>query len=343
MTENWSLDWSHGSVTVHSGAGAIGRTCFRLEDGREVEPFHEAPWITAGEAVEPGLRNLRGDWPCLPFGRVYGPDDRLVGPWRSLVEAPVPDSASPLAESDFLLHGYSANAEWSLVSKTEREIVLGLDYPGDSPIQRITRSIRPLEGQAGLDVAVTITARRRCVRPFGFHPNFALRGTPGSFHIEPGPYRFGLTHPVDEVLARAAPNSRIASLADVPLKAGGGERFDRLPFADDREDIIQLCGIEKGMHLVDHHDRVAWDLTWDTAKLPSCLLWMSNRGRKFAPWNGRNLCVGVEPVASAFDFGSVIAGADNPVAKEGIVTALTIELGAPFTVGYRLVGHTLVA
>jgi hypothetical protein len=343
MTQSWSLDWSHGSVTVHAGASAIGRTRFRLEDGRWVEPFHEAPWISADEDVEPGLRNLRGDWPCLPFGRVYGAKDGLVGPWADLVDARMPADAAPLAESDHLLHGYSAAAEWSLVSKTSDALVLGLDYPGDSPIERITRSIRPLAGEAGMDVAVEIHARRRCIRPFGFHPNFALRGPAGSFRLEPSPYRFGLTHPVVSAEARAKPGSRFASLGDVALKAGGGEGFDQLPFADDREDILQLCGITDGMRLVDEHDRVAWDLNWDTTKLPSCLLWMSNRGRKFPPWNGRNLCIGVEPVASAFDLGSVIASVDNPIAAAGIATAVTIEPGMPLSLGYRIRGHALTA
>ncbi|CAM5761526.1 hypothetical protein LMIY3S_00168 [Labrys miyagiensis] len=339
--DSWTLDWSHGSVTVHAGAGAIGRTLFRLSDDREVEPFHEAPWIRTGETVEPGLRNLRGDWSCLPFGRVYGPDDRLVGSWKSLAEVPMPTSSSPLVESDFLLHGYSANSDWCLVSKTQHELVLALDYPTDSPIRCITRSVRPIEGKAGIDVSIKIEARRRCSRPYGFHPNFALHGAPGSFHIQPGPYEFGLTHPVDQGEARAEPNSRINSLSEVPLKAGGSDRFDRLPFADQREEIIQLCGIEGGVHLVDHHDNVAWDLSWDTTTLPSCLLWMSNRGRMSAPWNGRNLCVGVEPVASAFDLGSIIASAANPIAAAGIATAIAIAPEQPFAVSYRLVGHTL--
>ena len=339
MPQTWSLDWSHGQVTVHAGAAALGRTRFRLEDGRFVEPFHEAPWITAGEMVEPGLANLRGDWPCLPFGRLYDSDDPLVGAWRELVDASLPEAADPLGPSDHLLHGYSAASEWKLVSLTREAITLGLDYPGDSPIARITRTIRPIDGQAGLDVSVEIQARPPCVRPFGFHPNFALRGKPGSFRIELGPYRFGLSHPVAEAAARAEPDRRFTTLAEVAVKSGGHERFDRLPFADDREDILQLCGIEGGVHLVDEHDRVAWDLSWDTAKLPSCLLWMSNRGRKFPPWNGRHLCVGVEPVASAFDFGSVIAASDNPIAQSGVRTAITIEPETLLTLGWRIRGQ----
>jgi hypothetical protein len=341
MTTTWSLNWSHGSITIHSGAAAIGHTRLRLDDGRWAEPFHEAPWITAGETVEPGLGNLRGDWPCLPFGRVYGRDDSLVEPWAALVGTEISEAAAPLAQSDKLLHGYSANADWELLSQGADELLLGLEYPSDSPIERLTRSIRPLAGQAGLDVSVSIHVRRPCRRPFGFHPNFSLRGAPSSFQIKPGRYKFGLTHPALESLARARPNSRFESLDEIPLKDGSIGNLSRLPFADDCEDILQLCGIEEGVHLLDHHEKVAWDLNWDTTLLPSCLLWMSNRGRKFPPWNGRNLCVGVEPVASAFDLGSEIANSDNPIARDGVATSITLEPGVPFSVGYRIRGQAL--
>ena len=82
MSESWTLEWSHGRTMVHAGAGAIGKTDFRLEDGRWINPFHEAPWITRGEAIDyPCLKNLRGDWPCVPFGRRYGAGwvDRQAG------------------------------------------------------------------------------------------------------------------------------------------------------------------------------------------------------------------------------------------------------------------------
>jgi len=342
MTQSWSLEWSHGRVTVHAGAGAIGRTRFRLEDERWVEPFHEAPWISAGETVEPGLQNLRGDWPCLPFGRVYAVTDGLQEPWNSLSNGPMPTAADPLVESDWLLHGYGAAANWTLVSQTKDRLILGLDYPNDSPIERITRTVQPLDGQAALDVSVEIWARRPCLRPFGFHPNFALHGAPGSFRIEPGPFKFGLTHPGSDPAGRARPNSLFTALADVPLKSGSSECFEALPFADDREDILQLCGIEGGVRMVDLHDQVAWHLNWNTERLPSCLLWMSNRGRRFPPWNGRNLCVGVEPVASAFDLGSVIASADNPIARAGVATAITLEPDIPLELGYRLRGQSVL-
>ena len=76
-------------------------------------------------------------------------------------------------------------------------------------------------------------------------------------------------------------------------------------------------------------------------RLPSLLLWMSNRGRKYDPWNGRNLCLGVEPIASAFDLGTPASVAPNPIAAAGVATALTLDPATPVTVGFRLSGRAL--
>jgi hypothetical protein len=120
------------------------------------------------------------------------------------------------------------------------------------------------------------------------------------------------------------------------LRGGGHGRFDLLPFADDREEILQLCGIDGGVALIDESAGVTWHLSWETSELPSCLLWMSNRGRKHAPWNGENLCLGVEPVASAFDLGPSVAAARNPIAAGGVRTAIHLEPGIPRTFSYRI-------
>jgi hypothetical protein len=343
MNQSWSITWSHGLVVVHAGAGALGRCEFRLEDGRLVEPFHEAPWIGQGRSVEPPiLANLRGDLLCLPFGRPYGPSDNLPEPWAAAATWKSQDAASSgFSESDELLHGYCANADWSLNSDSDQELTIELEYPPNSCIERVTRTVRPVPGEPALEIFVEIIARRVCARPIGFHPNFALRGKPGSFRIEPGRFAFGLTHPGADGVTQAKANARFEKLAAVPVSTGGNGSFDRLPFVDDREEILQLCGINGNMRLVDEAAQVAWTLSWDPSKLPSCLLWMSNRGRHFEPWNGENLCVGVEPVASAFDLGTAAALSVNPISEAGINTAVKLTPETPFTLGYRIEGTSL--
>lgn len=45
------------------------------------------------------------------------------------------------------------------------------------------------------------------------------------------------------------------------------------------------------------------------------------------PWGGTNLCLGVEPITSAFDFGHGVSAGDNPLAKAGYSTAVDFEAG----------------
>jgi hypothetical protein len=352
MGETWSIAWSHGRATVHAGAGALGRTDFRLDDGRTVNPFYEAPWLGRAEPVEPPvMTNLRGDWACLPFGHPYGADEGLTGAWA---EAAGTKLDGPLTPGETIQHGYGANVDWRLVSQTGEALVIAVDYPSESPVAGLTRTIRPVPGQPAIDVSVEIHARRPCRQPFGFHPNFALRGAPGSFRIEPGRFAFGLTHPTGERgVSKAARAARFSSLGDVPLASGGSAPFDRLPFAGDTEEIVQLCGIDGSVRLLDEAERAAWTLTFDKEarsaggatgtreSLPSLLLWMSNRGRKYDPWNGRNLCLGVEPIASAFDLGTPASVSANPIADAGVATALTLDPARPVTVGFRLSGRSL--
>lgn len=340
MTKTWLLEWSHGRSTIHAAGGAIGHTELRLDDARWVAPFHEAPWVSRGEVIDPPmLANLRGEWACLPFGRSYGAADELPEPWAAEALAPVSRDDGPLVASDHLLHGYGSNADWRLVSQSAGSLIIAIEYPQDSAIERITRHISAVGGTPAMDISVEIVARRACARPFGFHPNFALRGRPESFRIEPGPFAFGLTHPTGEPgVSTAKPDTRFADLSAVPLRAGGTGHFDLLPFAQATEEIVQLCGIDGSVRLVDDAAKAVWSLTWDARTMPSCLLWMSNRGRRYPPWNGENLCVGVEPVVSAFDLGTSIAAAANPIARDGVPTAVRLEPSVPARFGYRIAG-----
>ena len=75
---------------------------------------------------------------------------------------------------------------------------------------------------------------------------------------------------------------------------------------------------------------------WNAAHFPSLMLWMSNRGRQFAPWNGRHLALGIEPICGPFDFGADCALRDTPLTRSGIATAVKIAPNMPFTTRYAL-------
>ena len=104
-----------------------------------------------------------------------------------------------------------------------------------------------------------------------------------------------------------------------------------------RRSLLQLDGSDGAMTLVNEAEGYRAHLTWDAATLPSVLLWYSNRGRRrAAPWNGRHLCIGIEPLASPFGLSRETARADNPVARAGTPTTVALTPGAPCTIAYRI-------
>jgi hypothetical protein len=55
------------------------------------------------------------------------------------------------------------------------------------------------------------------------------------------------------------------------------------------------------------------------------MLWFSNGGRAYAPWNGRHIGVlGIEDGCAAGADGHGAALTDNPIRREGVPTALAL-------------------
>jgi hypothetical protein len=271
----------------------------------------------------------------MPFGGGYAAN-AVVEHWRPSMTAESADGERERTD-DALPHGDCCVADWTLVSQTATGITIAVDYPESSPIARLTRTVQCDPTSAAFDFSLTVTSRRAARRPMGLHPNIALPALAGALRVEPGAFQFGVAHPAgpETGVSRAAPGSVFEQLAAVPLAAGGDARFDRLPFAYDTEEIVQLCGADGTVSLFNDADKTVYQLTWDASVLPSLLLWMSNRGRAAVPWNSRNLCLGVEPVASAFDLGTGAALAANPINERGVATAITLDPAKPTTIRYR--------
>ncbi|MXN73447.1 hypothetical protein GR157_01685 [Burkholderia sp. 4701] len=332
MSSVWHLEWAHGAFDLHARGGMLGGVAF-FNGTRVIRPFYEPPWLGEPGALPDGLLGaMRSEFACVPFGVPYAPDGLADG-WRDAVTAPV----SAHDASDDLQHGYGCLGEWACVRRTSHDIEIALDYPAGSPIARVTRTIRADPQRAALDIVLRIDARSAARRPAGLHPNLALPTLAGAFRIEPGAFRFGMVHPggPEPGVSRGRPGATFETLDRVPLADGGWRAFDWLPFADATEEIVQLCGIDGRVTLHDDAAGAAYRLTWDAAVLPSLLLWISNRGRAHAPWNGRNLCVGVEPVASAFELGCRASLAPNPISAHGVATAVTLDPTRPVEIAYR--------
>ena len=132
------------------------------------------------------------------------------------------------------------------------------------------------------------------------------------------------------------PDRTFARLEEAPRLTGGTIDASVLPFDGAFEDLLQLINVQGAMSLHYVQEGFRAELTWNAEHFPSLLLWLSNRGRQYYPWSGRNLALGVEPVCSAFDLGPAIASGPNPIAASGTPTSRLFSPDAPFTTHYRI-------
>ena len=301
-----TLAWSHGRAEIQRLGAMLGPVVFSTPGRAHFQPMHVAPWADEPAAAElPGiLRRLRGEWPCVPFGRV---DDA----------GRLPDGWTPRAPDDGWGHGYGSHHEWDWLPADDPSTSrLGVAYPPDSPVRRLERTIRAVAGEPALDVTLQIEVRRPCTLPVALHPTLRL---------DLGRVALGVQHrgacfsyPVGTApdVSRLMPGAGFADLARAPAFDGSTIDLGRFPQAVDSEELVQVADVAAPVEL-DYLD-LGWTLrlAWDTALLPDVMLWVSHRGRGQAPWNGRHLALGVEPVNGAFDLGRIAAPPpDHPLAR----------------------------
>jgi len=325
----WRLEWAYGRAEVQALGAMLGPLYFRLDAERDLQVMHVAPWAgTTDSLALPGLlRRMRGEWPCVPFGRTDLPPD-------------LPNGWEALAPDDIWSHGYSANHRWSCEYADSECLSLAIDYPGDSPIARIERHVRAVADAPALDMELIIRPRRSLRLPAGLHPTFRLPQPGGRVQLELGRHEGVFSYPSRSAgaISRLVPDRRSDSLQSM-LAADGAIDLSRLPLAEDGEELVQVRSLAAGagsaplsLHYLDYDARVG--LWWDTRQFPDLMLWMSNRGRPEFPWDGRHVALGAEPVNSVFDLGRVARPpAGHPLADR---LGITLEAGREWRTRYRI-------
>jgi len=326
MTERHALVWAHGIAAVQSLGGMLGPVLFLLPDGRQVAPLQVAPWFDEPDRGQhPAiLRELRGEWPCIPFGS-DAPRDLPAG-WSATGDS---------FDGAEVAHGHSSNVDWVFTHVSPTVVEMVCDYPETHPIRRLTRRVAADPDAPALEITLEVEARRPCRLPIGLHPTLRLP-LDGTARLEPPPFREGRVFPLEVEPGRGLliPGETFTTLGAVPGHRGPVS-MTHLPLPQPTEELLQLCGVA-GHFGLRHPEGWRVTLDWDATVFPSLLLWVSNRGRDYAPWNGRHLALGVEPVCAAFDLGPAVSTAPNPIAAGGTTTAHAFDPDHPFTTRYRI-------
>lgn len=325
----WRLDWDHGSAEVQPLGGMLGPVSLRLDGERELDLMHVAPWAgTTGAAGLPGvLRRLRGEWPCVPFGRADTPSNLPPG-WRAH------------ASDDDWMHGYAANQRWICLEASALRVRLAIDYPPDSAVVRIERVIAADPNAPALDISLSIWVRRAARVPVGLHPTFRIPQATGRVQVALGAHAGIHSYPVcaPGAVSRLLPDTQSAALSAL-AGIDGPLDLSQLPLAVPAEELVQVRGIGGSggqapfaLHYLDYDASVG--MWWDTEQLPDLMLWVSNGGRINYPWMSRHLAIGAEPLNSLFDLGRVAQAPDgHPLADR---LGLALHPDQPWHTRYRI-------
>jgi hypothetical protein len=321
--------WRFGSDRVKAAitrqGGHLAPVLFRLPQG-SVEPFSVAPWADEKRAKKlPALlQSLRGDFFCAPFG----------------------GSEEAYRDEHHPAHGETAQASWkfeSLIkSKFRTELHLSLKTKVRSG--RVDKMLGLRAGETAIycrHVLSAITGKMS----FGHHAMLKFPDRPGAGRIDTSALSFGqvlpgeFEKPGEGGYSCLRPGAKFSRLDQVPAADGTMSDLSRYPARRGFEDLVMI------VHESDPdfawtavsfpQERYVWFALKDPRVLASTVLWLSNGGRHYSPWEGRHVNVmGIEDVTSYFHLGLAASARPNPVSRRGIATHRAFKPDAPFTVNY---------
>ena len=305
-------------LAVSQTAGMLGPVLFR-SGGSEFSPYALAPWQPhelAGDLPNL-LKYLRGDFLCLPFG--------------------------PQDEGD--PHGDTANREWSLMAENTDSLHLSLE-PGDVG-GRIEKILSLRSGHAAIYCEHRISGLDGRYS-YGNHPVLDFSGLrEGEGRVTTSPFRWGsvnpglFSDPANDEYQALVPGARFSDLREVPLAAetprtpdqvasGGTTDLTRYPARQGFEDLIMLVNeaasaTQPFAWTAAVLEGCVWFSLKDPAQFPATLFWISNGGRRGAPWNGSHLGrLGLEEVCSHFA-DNVTSSREDRLAHEKIPTTRSFK------------------
>jgi hypothetical protein len=306
MQDLVSIETAHGGLTFDAAVGNIPQ--LRLQwAGRWIEPLHSAPWrdepeVQADTRLPLVDRRLAGDFFCAPFVGAIDPD--------------VPP------------HGWTANSAWHVAGQERGSLhaVLERDISGAA----VTKMLE-LADDAPLLYQEHVINGGSGVLPVAHHPMLRLVGA-GRFFTSRKRAVLTPDTPLEPGHSRLAYPTQSADLTAVATSDDGMADLTRWPIGTRHEDfavLVEAEGADIAWSAVirDAEDDIVFFLK-NPAVLPVTMLWFSNGGRDYSPWNGRHLgVVGIEDGCAPGVGGEAAAGRPNPIAAEGVATGLKLARG----------------
>lgn len=318
---SWILRNACVQAAVTRMGGHLGPVVFRL-GRRMVRPFHVAPWAEEDLAGQPNiLKALRGDFFCMPFG----------------------GNASRWKGEKHPVHGQTANAAWRWEGADDgaEETRLHVSLQTNVRKARVDKYLMLRPGHTAIYCRHVVSGASG---PMNLGHHAMLKFPPGEEgRISTSPLAFGQVYP--GIFENPALGGYTAlktgavfrALDRVPLAGGGWTDLTRYPAREGFEDLVMVCAKPGGdfawSAAVFSREGYVWFSLKDPRVLASTVMWHSNGGRHYAPWNGRHRGVlALEEVTGHFHDGLAESAARNALNARGVPTVLTLNRRRPTVV-----------
>ncbi|MEQ1768835.1 MAG: hypothetical protein ABL879_03275 [Devosia sp.] len=304
------------SLAVTSTGGHLSDVVFAMPDGRRVRPMHTAPWAseTLAEDTPAILKVLRGDFFCAPFG------------------------SSDILPDANAVHGLPANGDWRLTTSDAHSIDALL--AGTVQGATVTKHVEVRAGERMVYQRHTLASGSGRI-PVGHH---AMLHADHPLKLSFSPWKMALSTPKpDEVapLGRSLlqAGQTIADLKRARRADGSTVDLTSFPSPEGFEAIWMLVADPAPAFGWTAASNAEEGWVWFALKnqrvLPQTLIWFSNGGRDYAPWNGRHRnAIGLEEICGYFHLGHAASTAENPVSASGSPTAIKMTPDAPTLISY---------
>jgi hypothetical protein len=322
---SWRLASDQVEAFVTQTGGHVAPVTFDRRH-RRIKPYSIAPWAEERGAApkEPILKVLRGDFFCMPFGA----------------------NATAFAGEKHPVHGETANARWRFESLEKRDGTTSLHLSLRTRVRRgrVDKTISVADGE-NIIYSRHVISEAAGPMSFGHHAMLKFPDYPGSGVISTSRFVYGLVFPRAFELPEQRgysflkPGAEFQSLDAVPAANGETVDLSRYPARRGYEDLVMVVA-DPGQPLAwtavtFPRERHVWFALKNPRELGQTMLWMSNGGRHYPPWNGRHINVlGLEEITSLFHIGLAESVEKNSISERGYPTSVTLKAGESFSVSY---------
>jgi hypothetical protein len=300
-------DWIHiqAGDTQAAVDPELGNLRVFAVSGREV--LHTAHWVEDGveggtDAPVPIERKLAGDFFCAPFG---GGD--------------LPDTPA---------HGWTANSSWSLICRVETGASAIMKFELDRSVRdaRVSKEVTLKAGHPAVYQKHVIRGGSGPLT-YAHHPMVSMKN---GGHIGFSTKRLARTpaKPLEPKHILQYP-AQTTDFEHFPDRDGGSFNLHSYPKGRKNEDFITLIEAPEtqlGWTAVTREEEGDIVLFLkDPRSAPVTMLWYSNGGRDYAPWNSQHIGVlGVEDGCTAGAATVAEACSLNPISETGVQTAVQL-------------------